>query len=286
MKKIAMMAVAAAALLMGACTGAPTAKMNSDVDTFCYAFGMSQADGLKMYMTQRLGIDTAYVDDFLAGLLEGTKAAKDTSAMARVAGMQLGQQIATQWVNGLNFDITGNDSTQVVSLDNLLAGFFAGAKGDNKIMETSGATELAQKMMQQFADQRIEKEFGANKMENEGFMESIARKDGIKSLGNGVYYEVLTEGTGAVPSDTSAVTIAYRGTLFDGTEFDKSPEDKPYESRANQFIPGFTAALTAMPAGSKWKVYIPQEQAYGSRQMGAIKPFSALVFELELISVK
>ena len=78
----------------------------------------------------------------------------------------------------------------------------------------------------------------------------------------------------------------YEGTLTDGTVFDSNLEGEPTVFGASQVIPGFKAALTTMPVGSKWKVYIPQDQAYGSQDMGKIKPFSALIFTIDLISIE
>ena len=114
-------------------------------------------------------------------------------------------------------------------------------------------------------------------------MDSISKKEGIKTLANGVLYEVITEGKGATPTASDRVKVHYEGKLIDGTVFDSSYErNEPAEFRCNQVIPGWTEALTHMPVGSKWIVYIPQEQAYGSSNTGNIKPFSALTFTIEL----
>jgi FKBP-type peptidyl-prolyl cis-trans isomerase FklB len=101
-------------------------------------------------------------------------------------------------------------------------------------------------------------------------------------------YKVITEGKGEKPSASSNVKVNYRGTLIDGTEFDSSySRNEPATFRANQVIAGWTEALQLMPVGSKWMLYIPQELAYGSREAGdLIKPFSALIFEVELLSIE
>ena len=97
-------------------------------------------------------------------------------------------------------------------------------------------------------------------------------------------YKVITEGTGAIPADSCKVKVNYKGTLIDGTEFDSSyKRNAPATFRANQVIKGWTEALTMMPVGSKWELYIPQELAYGARESGQIKPFSTLIFEVELV---
>ena len=100
-------------------------------------------------------------------------------------------------------------------------------------------------------------------------------------------YKVLVAGKGEVPTETSSVKVHYKGTLIDGTQFDSSYDRKePTTFRANQVIKGWTEALTMMPVGSKWELYIPQELAYGSREAGTIKPFSTLIFEVELLSIE
>jgi FKBP-type peptidyl-prolyl cis-trans isomerase FklB len=142
-------------------------------------------------------------------------------------------------------------------------------------------------MMRAIKAKNLEKEFGGNKKEGEKFLADNAKKEGVKVLPSGVQYKVLKEGTGAVPADTSRVKVHYEGKTLDGKVFDSSyKRGQPADFRANQVIKGWTDALTHMPAGSTWEVYIPQELAYGERQQGAdIKPFSMLIFKIELLEV-
>ena len=108
------------------------------------------------------------------------------------------------------------------------------------------------------------------------------------TLPSGLQYKVIKEGNGKIPADTATVVMHYEGRLINDSVFDSSyKRNQPYTVRCNQNIKGFTEALTHMPAGSVWEVYIPQELAYGERQAGAlIKPFSALIFKIELLEVK
>ena len=100
-------------------------------------------------------------------------------------------------------------------------------------------------------------------------------------------YKIIKEGNGDVPTDSSKVKVNYKGTLIDGTQFDSSYDRKePTTFRANQVIKGWTEALTMMPVGSKWELYIPQDLAYGAREAGQIKPFSTLIFEVELVGIE
>lgn len=124
-------------------------------------------------------------------------------------------------------------------------------------------------------------------LEGELFLKEIAKKDGVTATESGLLYEVISQGTGAIPTATSRVKTHYHGTLIDGTVFDSSvTRGQPIDFPVNGVIAGWTEALQLMPIGSKWRLYIPHELAYGERGAGAsIAPFSALIFEVELIDI-
>ena len=289
MKKFTFAAVAAvSAVMMFACgNGAPKANLKSDVDTVSYAIGMAQTQGLKDYLVGRLGVDTTYMDEFIKGLNEGANAGDDKKKAAYYAGIQIGQQISNQMVKGINHELFGEDSTKTISLKNFMAGFIAGTIGKGGLMTVDSAQAVAQEMMRVIKAKNMEKEFGPNKKAGEEFLAKNAKAEGVKVLDGGVQYKVIKEGTGALPKDTSLVKVHYEGKTLDGKVFDSSyKRGEPANFRANQVIKGWTEALVHMPAGSIWEVYIPQELAYGERQQGAdIKPFSMLIFKIELLEV-
>ena len=289
MKKFTFAALAAvSAVMMFACgNGTPKANLKSDVDTVSYAIGMAQTQGLKDYLVGRLGVDTAYMDEFIKGLNEGANAGDDKKKAAYYAGIQIGQQISNQMVKGINHELFGEDSTKTISLKNFMAGFVAGTTGKGGLMTVDSAAQVAQEMMRAIKAKNMEKEFGPNKEAGEKFLAENAKKEGVKVLPSGVQYKVIKEGTGAMPKDTSMVKVHYEGKTIDGKVFDSSyTRNQPADFRANQVIKGWTDALVHMPAGSIWEVYIPQELAYGERQQGAdIKPFSMLIFKIELLEV-
>ena len=289
MKKFTFAALAAvSAVMMYACgNGTPKANLKSDVDTVSYAIGMAQTQGLKEYLVGRLGVDTAYMDDFIKGLNEGANAGDDKKKAAYYAGIQIGQQISNQMVKGINHELFGDDSTKTISLKNFMAGFVAGTTGKGGLMTVDSAAQVAQEMMRAIKAKNLEKEFGGNKAEGEKFLAENAKKEGVKVLESGVQYKVIKEGTGALPTDTSLVKVNYEGKTIDGNVFDSSyKRNEPATFRCNQVIKGWTDALVHMPAGSIWEVYIPQDLAYGERQQGAdIKPFSMLIFKIELLEV-
>ncbi len=120
------------------------------------------------------------------------------------------------------------------------------------------------------------------------FLEENAKKDGIKSTPSGLQYEVLREGTGPKPGATSTVEVHYEGRLINGSIFDSSYQRKETISfPLNRVIPGWTEGLQLMPTGAKYRLYIPSELGYGARGAGAdIPPHSALIFDVELISIR
>ena len=130
--------------------------------------------------------------------------------------------------------------------------------------------------------------YADNKAAGEKFLAENKAKEGVVTTPSGLQYKIITKGNGAVPADSSKVKVNYKGTLIDGTEFDSSyKRNEPATFRANQVIKGWTEALTMMPVGSKWELYIPYDLAYGSRETGSqIKPFSTLIFEVELLGIE
>lgn len=288
MKKLTVVAsVAIAAAIFTSCgNSTPKANLKSDIDSMSYAIGMAQTQGLKEYLIYRMGIDTAYVDEFVKGVNVGANAGDDKKKAAYYAGIQIGQQISTQMIKGINHEVFGDDSTQTVSLKNFMAGFVSGYTGKKGLMTMDQAGQVAQLKMQQIKTKSMEKIYGSNRKKGEQFLAENAKKEGVKTLPSGVQYKVIKEGSGAMPADTSKVKVHYEGRTIEGKVFDSSyKRGEPVEMRCNQMIKGWTDALTHMPAGSVWEVYIPQELAYAEREAGDIKPFSALVFKIELIDV-
>ena len=288
MKKFTFAAIAAvAAIMISSCgNSTPRASLKNDVDTMSYAIGMAQTQGLKEYLVGSLEMDTAYMAEFIKGLNEGANAGDNKKKAAYYAGIQIGQQIANRMIKGINHEVFGDDSTKTISLKNFMAGFISGTTGKKGLMTVDSAQMVAQRMIQEIKAKEMMKTYGPNKEAGEKFLAENAKKAGVKTLPGGVQYKVIKEGTGAIPADTSLVKVHYEGRLINDTIFDSSyKRGEPTTFRANQVIKGWTEALTHMPAGSVWEVYIPQELAYGERAQRNIDPFSALIFKIELIEV-
>ena len=282
---VAVMAIAAAAFT-GCGNSTPKASLKSDVDTMSYAIGLAQTQGLKEYLVGSLGVDTAYMAEFIKGLNEGANAGDNKKKAAYYAGIQIGQQISTRMIKGINHEVFGDDSTKTISMKNFMAGFVAGTTGKGALMTVDSAQNVAQALMQAIKAREMEKTYGPNKEAGEKFLAANAKKDGVKTLPSGVQYKVIKEGTGAIPADTSLVKVHYEGRLLNDSVFDSSyKRGEPINLRCNQTIKGWTDAMVHMPAGSIWEVYIPQDLAYGEREQGIIKPFSMLIFKIELLEV-
>ena len=122
---------------------------------------------------------------------------------------------------------------------------------------------------------------------SEAFMLENAKKGDVITTPSGLQYRIIQEGKGNVPSEGDMVMVHYQGTLIDGTEFDSSyARNEPATFRTTQVIQGWQEALTMMPVGSKWELVIPDSLAYGTRNQGQIKPFSTLIFEVELLGIE
>ena len=276
----------AAATFVSCGNSTPKADLKDEVDTLSYAMGMAQTQGLKEYLSDRLQIDTAYMDDFIKGLNDGANAGDDKKKAAYYAGIQIGQQISNQMVKGINHEVFGDDSTKTISLKNFMAGFVSGTTGKKGLMTVEQAGRVAQEKMVSIKAKAMERQYGPNKVAGEKFLAANKKKPGVVTLPSGVQYKVIKEGNGPMPKDTSMVKVQYEGKTIDGKVFDSSyKRGEPISLRANQVIKGWTEALVHMPVGSVWEVYIPQNLAYGEREQGQIKPFSVLIFKIELVSL-
>lgn len=153
---------------------------------------------------------------------------------------------------------------------------------------TALTADEANIFIQQYLDEKKHAAFSANKTQGEEFLAENAKKEGVQQTFSGLQYEILTAGDGAKPGATDNVTVHYHGTLIDGTVFDSSVlRGTPATFGVHQVIPGWTEALQLMSVGSKFRLYIPQELSYGANPHpgGPIQPFSALIFEVELLNI-
>ncbi|MDR3119541.1 MAG: FKBP-type peptidyl-prolyl cis-trans isomerase [Mediterranea sp.] len=288
MKKVRILMVAVAAAGLVSCTAqSPKPTLKTDIDSLSYATGLAQTDGLTMYLVHQAGVDTTYMSEFIKGFNEGARMT-GTKDVAYLEGLKIGQMVAKNWVQGMNQQIFNGDSTKTITKSDLLAGFVAGVKKDTTKMTMQFAQAYRQSATERIQEKIIFEKYSDNREAGEKFLAENKTKEGVKTTESGLQYKVITEGKGEIPTAESKVKVNYKGTLIDSTEFDSSyKRNEPSIFRADQVIKGWTEALTMMPVGSKWELYIPQELAYGSKEQGQqIKPFSALIFEVELVGIE
>ena len=255
------------------------------VDTFSYAYGKANTQGLKLYLSQRMGIDTTYMDDFMKGFEQMALTETDKKEKARLAGIEIRAQLENQILPAANRQI--DDSVQVLVKQRFVDGFKDGIMQANMYITMDSTQKLVRKQMDYYHNVKMEKKYGANRLAGEEFLKLNAKKDSVQTTPSGLQYKVITMGTGEKPQPTQKVKVNYEGWLIDGTVFDSSfKHGKPVTFPCNQVIKGWTEALCMMPVGSKWELYVPQQLAYGDREQGKIPPFSTLVFTVELLSIE
>ena len=277
-----------AASVLSSCNSNSTKmpSLKNQIDSLNYAFGLANGNGIKQYY---LAADSANADSLnakieslLRGMDEGMKGDVAENPELAELGTNIGNALKEQKTAGLM-----GDSSLTVDIKLIKQGLVNGMKGSNIQMTAEEAQTYLNATMQKLQEKRMQEQNGPNKAAGEVFLKENAKKAGVVTTASGLQYEVIKKGTGALPNDTSRVKVHYHGTLIDGTVFDSSVDrGEPAVFGVNQVIKGWTEALKLMPVGSKYKLYIPQELAYGSQSMGNIKPFSALIFEVELIGIE
>ena len=259
--------------------------MTTQSDTLSYVAGMSLTQGLVEFLQHSMKIDTAYMADFISGLEKTIESADDPQFKAYMAGMEIAKQLKEKMLPGMARELKDSPDSLVEEL--AFRGFIDALQGDTTYYNIEDASLLFKDLMSEAKEAKTEKLYGENRRAGEQFLAENSKKEGVTTTESGLQYKVIVEGKGEKPLATDRVKVNYEGRLVDGTVFDSSAKhgDKPLEFKANQVIKGWTEALTLMPVGSKWELYIPYDLAYGERDSGKIKPFSALIFTVELVEI-
>ena len=260
-------------------------ELKNSSDSVSYAAGMAITNGLMPFLKQQHGIDSASIGIFLKAFEEVINAGESPEAKAKVAGVEIANQVRGRMLPGITSEF--KDSPDSIISDLFYRGFIDAMKQDTTHFKQAVAEEFFKQKQEADKLAKEEKLYGANRDAGIKFLKENAQKEGVITTASGLQYKVLVKGEGEVPQKTDKVLVNYEGRLVDGTVFDASAKhgDKPAEFRADQVIKGWTEALTMMPVGSKWQLYIPQELAYGERNAGNIKPYSTLIFDVELIGI-
>ncbi len=247
--------------------------LNSENDSLNYAFGVLNGSQLRMYVLLQ---DTTgeQTKEFIQALNKAMKEKVVNPQLMRM-GEQIGQSFREQAADGLI-----GISTLDTDFELIKQGFINGLKGYDAQMTAAEAGQYLESTINNL-------KYGNVKEDGEQFLAANALREGVTVTESGLQYEVLNLGRGAKPKATDKVKVHYHGTLIDGTVFDSSVErGEPITFGLNQVIAGWTEGVQLMPVGSKFRFYIPQELGYGAREAGKIPPYSALIFEVELLGIE
>ena len=286
MKKIiSSVAILSTMILATSCVNNANVEVKTSADSLAYAAGVVNSDGLVEHITTRLMIDPEYLPEVIDGIKESF--ASDSPAEdAKNLGRQLGSQLKNQIFPYINESIypSGEES---LNADIFMSAFLAAVNGEETLMDAAVANAYFMSESEKVRKANMDAAYADNKAAGEAFLEANKAVAGVQVTESGLQYKVVKMGNGKKPSIADNVKVHYHGTLIDGTVFDSSVErNKPAVFGLTQVIPGWTEGLQLMPVGSKFTFYIPYELAYGDRETGSIKPFSTLIFEVELLGIE
>lgn len=261
----------------------PVSVDTVDARTFAYIMGQVTTGGLVDYLIQQKGVDTTYMAQFVEGFLSTGMSEEDKAAQARIVGIEIAADVRNRIIPRTEQQI---DSVAPFYADIFLQGFADAIAGKYMPISSDSANKVVSRQMEYYRSLVLEKKYGPNRIKGEEFLKANTKNKDVKTTPSGLQYRVLVAGNGEVPTATQKVKVNYEGHLIDGTEFDSSyKRGQPATFGCNQVIPGWTEALTMMPVGSKWELFIPSELAYGTREQQKIPPYSVLIFTVELLEV-
>ena len=253
-------------------------SLTSKTDSMSFAMGMEATNGLIPYLTGQLGVDTTYMSKFIEGFSDAIDSLKNNKEIvAYGAGVNIAQMVSKNMIGQASKNVAG--IIDEVDGDMFKQGFLSALRKDYAHFNDSTAAAFVVGKRDEYTK--------AIRLKGEQFLAEKAKESGVVTLPSGLQYKVLREGNGPIATKDDEVEVKYEGRLVDGTVFDSSYERNPQTTkfRPTQVIKGWTEALTMMPEGSMWELYIPQNLGYGERQAGKIPPFSTLIFKVELMKV-
>jgi len=282
MKKLNVLVAGMAIAVLGSCGGVGTGKvvMNDVKDTISYSIGMGRA--VRVYKNQLPYdiVDSVTIKSFVKGFLDAAQNPDDMAKLAYALGFEVGCQEMTQAYVGLAENLFGPGET--FNKSNYISGFRDGMLDNWKIMTFDEADETSNRLYEYLSQRQYDKV----KEENAAYLEKKAKEDGVVKTASGLLYQVIKLGDGGPkPTAESDVEVRYRGELIDGTVFDESTT--PVTLNLGSVIKGWTEGLQLMSVGDKYRLFIPYDLGYGEQGAGGdIKPYSTLIFEVELVSIK
>ena len=282
MKKLNVLMAVMAIAVLASCGGTGTGKviMNDVKDTISYSIGMGRA--VRVYKDQLTYemLDSATMKAFVKGFIEASKNPDNKEKLAYALGYEIGCQEMSQAYVGLSENLFG--AGEEFNKTNYVSGFCDGMLDNWDIMSFDQADATSNRLYEYL----ITAQFNKVRDENAAFLEEKAKEENVVKTESGLLYQVIKLGDGGPkPTATSDVEVRYRGELIDGKVFDESKT--PVTLNLGGVIKGWTEGLQLMSVGDKYKFFIPYDLGYGEQGYGNdIKPYSTLVFEVELVSIK
>lgn len=282
MKKLNVLMAMAAITVLASCGGTGTGKvtMNDVKDTISYSIGMGRA--IRVYKDQLPYdiVDSVTIKEFVKGFMDAAKDPDNSAKLAYALGYEIGCQEMTQAFIGLSENLFG--AGEEFNKSNYISGFRDGMLEDWHIMTFDEADETSNRLYEYLSQRQFDK----IKDDNAAYLEKKAKEENVVKTASGLLYEVIKLGNGGPkPTATSDVEVRYRGELIDGTVFDEATT--PITLNLGGVIKGWTEGLQLMSVGDKYRFYIPYNLGYGNQGAGSdIKPYSTLIFEVELVNIK
>lgn len=257
-------------------------------DSVSYAAGYAVTEGLDRYLSQQYQVDEAEMAQFIAYFKQFLGQRRTYDYHALKAAVNILDMLESRMLPSVSNDFAHTPDS--IQQDLFFRGFIDAISKDKTVFNDSTARKLftertEARKAEKEAVKKAEEE--AYRAENEAWLKENAKKPGVVTLPSGLQYKVLVQGNGKVAGPDDNVKVKYEGKMIDGTVFDSSYTRNPdtNEFKPTQVIKGWTEALTMMPVGSKWEIYIPSELAYGEHRAGQIAPYSTLIFTLELVNI-
>ena len=273
MKKIVFLMTLVAAIVITSCGGGKNVrnvKLNTPQDSLAFAVSLAKTEGITDVIYQQMGVDSAYIDEFIRGVCDAFPMNDDAKTNAYVKGLSIGTS-ASNVYNGANEEVYPEDSVNKIDREMFLAGLIAGILGEETNMSIEQAIEYSDRVIYRQA--------------SEDFMAENKKREGVVTLPSGLQYKMEVQGKGALATAVDTVSVIYKGTFPNGRTFDSS-RGKEVAFPVNAVVPGFGEALQILPEGSKCKVYIPWNLGYGKTGTRGIPPYSVLIFDIEVMRVK
>lgn len=259
-------------MLFAACSqpvGEKSLTLADGKDSISYAVGAYMAQDIQQVAFEQLKVDKAFIDEFVRGIRDAYPADNSSKELAHSYGQYIGAQAQVMLERAQKM-LYGNDTTKTIDRELFLEAVVASVYGGERTMSMHDAISYYNKFKYRDA--------------SEQFMRDNANRPGVVTLPDGLQYKVETMGSGeyATPEDT--VCCIYKGTFVNGRSFDSS-RGLVTKLRVNALIHGFSKALCVLPKGTRAKIYIPWELGYGAEGTNSVEPYSALVYDIEIVDI-